>query len=222
MDARFVTSVFSLADRPQPVLPEFAFTGRSNCGKSSLVNLYLGRTRLAQTSGRPGRTRALNYYLVDGRYYLVDLPGYGFARVGARERERWRRLVRGYLGTEDRPLAVFHLLDVRHRPTAADVETSLWLQAAGHPLGVAVTKIDKVARGRLPARYAEIIRALGLPADVPFFPTSARLGQGADEMRGWVEALLAAAGAAPPEEAPGAGVVRDDAARGPSARGPSD
>lgn len=200
MEARFVTSAFGLDQRPQPVLPEFAFIGRSNCGKSSLINLYLGRSGLAQTSRTPGRTRSLNYFLVEERYYLVDLPGYGFARAGREERRRWQALVRGYLASADRPLAVFHLLDVRHRPTAADVEMSRWLHEAGHPLGVAVTKVDKVARGRLPGRYAEIIGALDLPPATPFFPTSARQGSGGEEMRAWVDARLAALAGGQPED----------------------
>jgi GTP-binding protein len=193
----FVTSAADLAGRPDRVLPEFAFLGRSNCGKSSLINHLLGRKRLAQTSGQPGKTRLLNYFLVADRYYLVDLPGYGFARVSRRQREDWGRLVRAYLAAGDRPLAVFHLLDVRRRPTAEDVEISRWLQAAGHPLAVAVTKIDKEPSTRLPARYREIIAELGLPADTPFFPTSARLGIGRKEMHAWIEALLEAAGSGP-------------------------
>jgi GTP-binding protein len=175
------------------ILPEFAFMGRSNCGKSSLINHFLGRKRLALTSGQPGRTRLLNYYLVQDRYYLVDLPGYGFARVRKQQREAWSRLVRAYLGAGDRPLAVFHLLDVRRRPSPEDVQAALLLQQAGLPLAVAVTKIDKEAPARLPRRYREIIQELGWPPETPFFPTSARMGWGRKEMLAWVEAVLEAA-----------------------------
>jgi GTP-binding protein len=190
MNARFVQSVGHLDERPQPSLPEFAFTGRSNCGKSSLINYFLGRKRLAPTSGRPGRTRRLYYYAIDDRLYVVDLPGYGFARVPHEQRLAWSRLVRAYLAAGDRPLAAFHLLDVRHRPTAEDVEMSLWLRQAAVPIGIAVTKIDTESRSRLAGRYREIIEVLDLPPETPFFPTSARLGEGRRQMWGWVDAVL--------------------------------
>ncbi|MBE0567284.1 MAG: ribosome biogenesis GTP-binding protein YsxC [Krumholzibacteria bacterium] len=193
MDVRYVTGAPDLAGRPLPVLPEFAFIGRSNCGKSSLINLFLGRRALARTSGTPGKTRLLNYYLVDGRYYLVDLPGYGYARVSKTQRAVWHRLFQAFLAAQDRPLAVFQLLDVRHRPTADDKEVAGWIRASGHPWALAVTKIDKVGTNRRRGRYQEIIGALDAPADTPFFPTSIRLGAGADGMHAWVDALLAAA-----------------------------
>jgi len=189
----FITSAAALADRPARILPEFAFMGRSNCGKSSLINHFLGRKRLAQTSRQPGRTRLLNYYLVQDRYYLVDLPGYGFARVSKRRREAWSRLIRAYLEAGDRPLAVFHLLDVRRLPTPDDVQAVRLLLQARLPLAVAATKIDRESASRLPRRYREIIQELGLPPETPFFPTSARMGLGRKEMLAWVEAVLEAA-----------------------------
>ncbi len=105
MDVEFVTSAPGLASRPERVLPEFAFAGRSNCGKSSLINLFLNRRGMAKTSGKPGKTRLLNYFLVDNTYYLVDLPGYGFAKVSKDLRAAWVRLMRAYLFVADRPLA---------------------------------------------------------------------------------------------------------------------
>lgn len=192
MDVQFVTSAADLAGRPLPVLPEFAFIGRSNCGKSSLVNHFLGRSQLARISSQPGKTRLLNYFRVDDRYYVVDLPGYGYARVSKQQRASWRRLIRDYLAVADRPLAVFHLLDVRRCPSADDVELSRMLRQAGHPVAIAATKIDKEGTNRLPARYREIIAVMDLPPDTPFFPTSARKGRGRDEMHAWVEALLSA------------------------------
>lgn len=192
MEVRFVTSSPDLAGRPDEVLPEFAFIGRSNCGKSSLINHLTGRRDLARTSGKPGKTRLLNYFLVDERYYIVDLPGYGFAKVSKVQRAAWRKLFQAFLGAQDRPLAVFHLLDARHKPTSEDAEVSLWLREAGHPFGLAATKVDKVGTNRRPSHFQEIITNLGVPADTPFFPTSAHRGRGRDEMLGWIEALLAA------------------------------
>ena len=194
MEVRYVTGAPNLKGRPEPVLPEFAFIGRSNCGKSSLINHFLGRRALARTSATPGKTRLLNYYEVDGRYYLVDLPGYGYAKVSKTQRASWRSLFQDFLGAGDRPLAVFQLLDVRIRPTADDREVAGWIRDAGHPWALAVTKIDKVGVNARAARYREIISVLAAPAETPFFPTSSRLGQGADAMHGWVEALLEAAG----------------------------
>ncbi|MFH1845100.1 MAG: ribosome biogenesis GTP-binding protein YihA/YsxC, partial [bacterium] len=173
MRVEFVTSAADLGGRPELVLPEFAFVGRSNCGKSSLINHFLGRQRIAKISGQPGKTRLLNYFLVDDRYYVVDLPGYGFAKVSKQQRAAWSRLIRAYLAVDDRPLAVFHLLDVRRRPSADDVEMATWLRAAGLPQAIAVTKIDKESGNRRPVRYKEIISVLQPPAETPFLPTSA-------------------------------------------------
>ena len=193
MDVRYVTGTPNLAGRPQPELPEFAFIGRSNCGKSSLINHFLGRRGLARTSATPGKTRLLNYYAVDGRNYVVDLPGYGYAKVAKTQRAAWRGLFQAYLEARDRPVAVFHLLDARIRPTADDREVSGWIRASGHPWALAVTKIDKVGTNGRDARYREIISVLEAPPETPFLPTSARSGQGGEAMRAWVDALLAAA-----------------------------
>jgi GTP-binding protein len=192
VDVRYVTGTPDLRGRPEPVLPEFAFIGRSNCGKSSLINLFLGRRAMARTSGTPGKTRLLNYFLVGERYYLVDLPGYGYAKVSKTQRAAWWTLFRAYIASQDRPLAVFHLLDVRHRPTREDCEVAAWIAASGHPGALAVTKIDKVGTNARSGRFQEIIRTLDVPGDTPFFPTSARLGLGTEAMHAWVAALLAA------------------------------
>ena len=194
MRVQFVTSAADLKGRPARVLPEFSFIGRSNCGKSSLINHFLGQNRVAHTSRQPGKTRLLNYFLVDDRFYLVDLPGYGYARVGKRQRAAWGTLLRRYLASQDRPLAIFHLLDVRHAPSTEDREVAEWIQDSGHPFALAVTKIDKVSKGRLPQHYRAIVQDLALPSATPFFPTSAVMGVGRKEMLAWVEALLAAAG----------------------------
>lgn len=191
MDVEFVTSAADLKGRPEPVRPEFAFVGRSNCGKSSLINLYLDRRGMAKTSGQPGKTRLLNYFLVDDTYYLVDLPGYGFAKVSKTLREAWSKLMRHYLFAGDRPLAVFQLLDVRHPPTDEDRRMIAWLREAGLAHAVAVTKIDKIARTKRLARYQDIVDGLGLGPDTPFFPTSAASREGTGDMKAWVAALLA-------------------------------
>ncbi len=193
MNVEFVTSAAGLSGRPERVLPEFAFVGRSNVGKSSLINLFLRRKAMAKTSGKPGKTRLLNYFIVDDRYYLVDLPGYGFAKVSKSERDAWARLMKAYLFAQDRPKAVFQLVDVRHRPSAEDKAMTAMLREADLPFAVVPTKVDKVPRSKLAERYREIAQVLELDADTPFMPTSSSAGQGARDLHGWVGALLEAA-----------------------------
>ena len=190
MEVSFITSAPDLASRPERVLPEFAFLGRSNCGKSSLINHFLERSGMAKTSSKPGKTRLLNYFLVEDRFYIVDLPGYGYAKVSKKHRALWWKIFQMYLASEDRPLALFQLLDARRQPTAEDLEVSSWMVRSGHPFALAATKVDKVGTNVRQSRYTEIIEALGVPASTPFFPTSAKNRVGRLEMLGWVEALL--------------------------------
>jgi GTP-binding protein len=192
MEVEFITSSPDLKGRPELILPEFAFIGRSNCGKSSLINHFLVRTNMAHTSSKPGKTRLLNYFMVEKSFYLVDLPGYGFAKVGKKVRAAWMTLFRQYLTVGDRPLALFQLLDARHQPTREDLEVSGWIRESGHPYALAVTKMDKVGTNARSQRYHDIIEALGVPRETPFFPTSAVKKTGREEMLGWVEDLLAA------------------------------
>jgi GTP-binding protein len=192
MEVEFITSSPDLRGLPEADLPEFAFLGRSNCGKSSLINHFLGRTNVARTSGKPGKTRLFNYFRIDRRFYLVDLPGYGFAKVSKKQRAIWKTLFSRYLGATDRAMAIFQLLDARHQPTADDLEVAAWIRASGHPSAVAITKIDKVGTNSRQKRYTEIIDTLGMGPDIPVFPTSATLRIGRDEMLAWVDALLAA------------------------------
>lgn len=193
MQVEFVTSAPSLATRPELVLPEFAFVGRSNCGKSSLINHFLNRKGMAKTSGQPGKTRLLNYFVVDNRYYLVDLPGYGFAKVSKALRREWTQLMRAYLLCEERPKAVFQLLDVRRDPTDEDRQMHEWIREAELPYALVVTKIDKIGKTKRMARYREIAEAMRPDPDTPFLPTSSEQREGADAMHAWVAALLEAA-----------------------------
>jgi GTP-binding protein len=181
-----------LRNLPEADLPEFAFLGRSNCGKSSLINHFLDRTSVARTSRKPGKTRLFNYFRIDKRFYLVDLPGYGFAKVSKVQRAAWKAMFKRYLASEDRAMAIFQLLDVRHQPTADDLEVAAWIQASGHPSAVAITKIDKIGTNARSRRYTEIIDVMPMAAEIPVFPTSATKKIGRHEMLAWVEALLAA------------------------------
>ncbi len=177
-------------------LPQIAFCGRSNVGKSSLINVLLRRSRrkLAYVSSRPGKTRSLNFYRVNDRFFLVDLPGFGFARVPSTLRQRWMDLVNTYLERKSEVSGVVHLVDARHDPMAADHRMLERLGELGLPTLVAVTKIDRIGRGERNARLERIIRRLELDPEqvVPF---SSRTGEGRDELLQAIESLL------PPETA---------------------
>jgi len=192
MDVEFITSSPDLKGRPEEILPEFAFIGRSNCGKSSLINHFLDRANMAHTSRKPGKTRLLNYFRVDRKFYLVDLPGYGFAKVSKKQRAIWMGIFQKYLQTEERPMALFHLLDIRHQPTREDLEVSRWVRESGHPFALAITKTDKIGTNSRNRRFQDIIEALEVPRETPFFATSAVKRTGRVEMLAWVEAVLAA------------------------------
>ena len=190
MQVECIGSYPDLSKRPERILPEFAFLGRSNCGKSSLINYLLQRKGLARISGQPGKTRLLNYFLVNDRYYLVDLPGYGYAKVSKQQRERWWSLFERLLEARDRPLAVLHLVDGRHDPSAQDREVSEWLRRSGRPYAVVVTKIDKVGSTVRREHYRRIITGLDLSGNVGFLPTSSRQRTGRDEVFGWMDEVL--------------------------------
>jgi GTP-binding protein len=179
----FAGSVASLKQPLPGELPQIAFAGRSNVGKSSLINVLLGRTRkkLAHVSGTPGKTRLLNFYRVNDEFFLVDLPGFGYAKVPDSVREEWRRLIEGYLAREDGPLAVVHLVDARRQPTEYDLQMLEYLAKLGLPALVVVTKIDKLTRSKRDRDVPALIEALGLDPDqvVPF---SSVTGEGREEL----------------------------------------
>ncbi len=178
---------------PDESLPQVAFAGRSNVGKSSLINRVLGRTRtqMARVSGRPGKTREINFYRVRGRldragqsdvaFHLVDLPGYGYAKVPDELRERWGRTIERYLGESDRLRGVVQLVDARHEPTADDRAMTEFLAALGHPVLVVATKIDKLKRGAWAASLARVRRTLGVDAD-QVLAFSSVSGEGRDDL----------------------------------------
>ncbi|MEX0842855.1 MAG: ribosome biogenesis GTP-binding protein YihA/YsxC [Gemmatimonadota bacterium] len=170
-------------------LPQIAFAGRSNVGKSSLINTLLRRTRkaIARVSGEPGKTRAINFFRVNDAFFLVDLPGYGFARVPASVRESWKELVEGYLARKDGPQGVVQLIDARHEPTALDLEMMEYLAGLGVPAIVALTKVDKLKWSQRAARIKGLTDHLGVDAS-QIIPFSSKTGEGREEL---AEALLA-------------------------------
>ena len=175
--------------RPAAALPEIAFAGRSNVGKSSLLNQLVRRKRVARVSNTPGRTREINFFRVNDRFMLVDLPGYGYARVSKERRAEWKPLIEGYVRTSVDLRGIVQLLDARHEMSADDQQMVDFLAAVGVPTLFAVTKVDKLTRSRREARIADLTRELGAEPE-QVIPFSAVTGEGRDELAEAVVALL--------------------------------
>ena len=175
--------------RPPEELPEIAFAGRSNVGKSSLLNTLVRRRKLARVSHTPGRTREIHFFAVNGAFTLVDLPGYGYARISKERKAAWQPLIEGYLEGSGPLRGVVQLLDARHPPTGDDLDTLDFLADLGVPTIVAATKVDKLRASERPERLAELARAAGMPEDevVPF---SSVTGEGRDELAGAIVDLV--------------------------------
>ncbi len=179
-------------DFPRDLRPEIAMLGRSNVGKSSLINRLLNRPGLARVSKSPGRTREIHFYLLDERIYLVDLPGFGYAKVPEAMRRRWANLMAGYFAGRDTLALAVHLVDIRHDPTPLDRMMRDMLVDAGQPFAVALTKADKVSGSRAAQAKARVRRDLGLPEGTPVVVTSAREGKGMRDLARVIEEALAA------------------------------
>lgn len=145
------------AGYPQDELSEIAFAGRSNVGKSSFINAMLGRTNLARTSGKPGKTRTINFYIINESFRFVDLPGYGYAQVSKVERKKWGEIIEKYLKKRDNLKAIALILDIRHKPSEQDIDMFRWIKAYGHDVIIVATKADKIARGQW-ERHIKVIR----------------------------------------------------------------
>ncbi len=186
MEVRTVEFAGSLFDPGAPVpgdLPQVAFSGRSNVGKSSLINVLLRRTRkkLARVSATPGKTRSLNFYLVNDRFFLVDLPGFGFAWASSRVRQSWRVLVEDYLIGEPKLRGVVHLVDARRDPTTTDFEMVEFLATRGLPTLVVLTKMDKLKRMAREGSVAAAVERLNIDED-QVLSFSSKTGEGRDEL----------------------------------------
>ena len=186
----FVGAVGAAGQKPPRDLPQVAIAGRSNVGKSSLLNRLVERKSLARTSKQPGRTREINFFLVNDRYMLVDLPGYGFAKAPKTVREKWGRLIDGYLRRTHKLLGLVLLLDARRGLTVDDKRMIDFLGATGTPTLFALTKSDKLNRAGRRRATEKLRGALGIDAD-QLVETSARTGAGVDTLRESIAALLA-------------------------------
>lgn len=170
-------------------LPQFAFAGRSNVGKSSVINRLLNRKNLAYVGASPGKTTQVNYFLVDGRAYLVDLPGYGYAKVSRAEKERWGKLMESYFQDEGgRITAGVLIVDIRHKPTENDLTMHRWFRESGCPEIVVANKLDKLKKSQVEPALALIRETLELTDGDVLIPFSAEKGAGKDELLGLLNA----------------------------------
>ena len=189
--AEFVISNSRVEKCPTTGLPEYAFIGRSNVGKSSLINMLTARKGLAMTSQKPGKTQLINHFIINDAWYLVDLPGYGYARLGKDSRDSLRRMIEDYVLERKELVLLFVLLDCRHDPQKIDLEFIQWLGVEGVPFALVFTKADKLSKGRLAANIEAYKAKLHeeweeLP---PIFVTSSEERMGRDELLGYIEEI---------------------------------
>jgi GTP-binding protein len=178
----FLDSVYSLKKLPEPLWPEIAFAGRSNVGKSSLINKLVNRKNLVKTSSKPGKTQSLNFFKVEGGLHLVDLPGYGFAKVDGKTRAAWQDLISGYILSRAALACVVVIIDLRHELKKLDRDMADWLADNGKPYLIVYTKADKLSNNEQAKQAAALDAALNIrPAERLLF--SAKTGQGCKELR---------------------------------------
>lgn len=180
--AEFVRSAAKSADFPRDGLPQVVFAGRSNVGKSSVINKILLRKNLARVGAAPGKTTHINYFLIDEKLYLVDLPGYGYAKVSQTERDRWGRLIESWFADNALMTLGIMVVDARHKPTADDCTMAEWFKQSGKPFLVVANKLDKLRKSEIEPNLARIRETLGLPDDVKVIAFSAEKGEGRQEL----------------------------------------
>ncbi|HKJ78522.1 MAG TPA: ribosome biogenesis GTP-binding protein YihA/YsxC [Prolixibacteraceae bacterium] len=190
-EARFIVSNTDVAKCPKPDKPEYAFIGRSNVGKSSLINMLAKKKSLAKTSGSPGKTKLINHFEIDSDWYLVDLPGYGYAKIAKAERKKWEKLIRNYILLRQNLICLFVLIDARHEPQKSDLEFMEWLGMDQIPFAIIFTKIDKlkpeVLSGKLKAYEQKMMETWeSMPVT---FLTSAEKGTGRNEILSYIKTL---------------------------------
>ncbi|MDR1605355.1 MAG: ribosome biogenesis GTP-binding protein YihA/YsxC [Gracilibacteraceae bacterium] len=188
--AEFLTSAVRPEQYPPPDRPEIAVCGRSNCGKSTLINKILHRRGLAKTGKTPGKTRLINFFSVDGEWYFVDLPGYGFAKVARATQAAWGRMMSVYFSGRKNLRGVVQLVDIRHEPTEADAAMLNMLRERGLPALVVATKADKIARGARARQLGLLARKLMIDDPGLILPFSALDGTGQEELRAEIVAFL--------------------------------
>ncbi len=189
--AQFLKSAMRPDQYPNDGRPEIAFAGRSNVGKSTLLNNLLGKKGLAKTSGRPGKTQTVNFFDINKSVYFVDLPGYGYAKVPKTLKAEWGRVMTAYLADREPLRLVVHLVDARHKPTGQDLDMLELLDHAEVPTLVVATKIDKLKRGQRAQNLASIRKILDLDREALILPVSGTSGEGLRELWGIIDDVIA-------------------------------
>lgn len=174
---------------PKNALPEIAFSGKSNVGKSSLINALMNRKSLARTSGQPGKTQTINFYNVNGELYFVDLPGYGYARVAESVKEKWGKMIENYLHSSEQLKAVFLLIDIRHEPGSHDKNMYDWILNQGYQPIIIATKLDKIKRSQVQKHLKMVREGLQAAKETMIIPFSAETKQGREEIYECIEQL---------------------------------
>jgi len=174
---------------PENNMPEVAFAGKSNVGKSSLINALMNRKSYARTSAQPGKTQTINYYNINDCMYLVDLPGYGYAKANESVKAKWGKMIEKYLRTSKQLKQVFLLVDIRHAPSANDKIMYDWIVAGGYHPVIIATKLDKIKRSQIDKQVKEVRTGLGLANDDILIPVSSETKQGIDELWKVIEAF---------------------------------
>ena len=190
--AEYTISSARVDQCPAGELPEFAFIGRSNVGKSSLINMLTGREHLAKTSATPGKTILINHFLINKEWFLVDLPGYGYAKRGQKQRDELQRMITGYILRREQMMNLFLLIDARHEPQRIDLEFIEWLGENSIPFSIVFTKADKLSKGKLAGNIKHYLSELSkqweeLP---PHFITSSETKQGKEEVLSYIETII--------------------------------
>ncbi|GGZ29507.1 putative GTP-binding protein EngB [Echinicola pacifica] len=190
-NATFLTSNSDYKKCPEPKKPEFAFIGRSNVGKSSLINMLTNHKSLAKISGKPGKTHLINHFEANGMWWIVDLPGYGYAQVSKNLKADWEKMIRGYLTSRPNLLATFVLIDCRLEPQKKDLEFILWCAQNEVPIVLAFTKADKLSVSKAKGNINQFLAATSSIFEEPplYFVTSASNGVGREELSGFMEDL---------------------------------
>lgn len=175
---------------PQNTLPELAFAGKSNVGKSSLINGLMNRKNYARTSAQPGKTQTINFYNINNELYFVDLPGYGYANASVEVKAKWGKMIERYLHSSKQLRAVFLLIDIRHEPSANDRQMYDWIVSQGYEPVIIATKLDKIKRSQVDKQLKIVRTGLGAPSTSTLLPYSALTRQGRDEIYEYIQTLL--------------------------------